>query len=668
MATDTEIKKVITVDLGNTTTSLKEYKKHIDELRGSLLQLDETSEEYQKIAQEVTDEQNKLNEVMKVGKTQTDAAEGSYNQLAQTMSELKKQWKATADEAERDELGKQILDINNQLKELDASTGNYQRNVGDYANAFEKAFDKCLDGITSIDGPLGQIGGTVKNLIPVIKSINSTATAGLSGIKKGIAATGIGLFVVAVGELAAHWKDIVGFLGKAVGLQTDYTKEVELAKNQMDGYLSSLKEANKELNTELQILGLQGKSRSELLQIEIDGLKAQSKEAEKQHQYWANLATNTRNKQLKEQYQANEQAALQEYNRLVIEYQTKEKLQKAYAEKEAQSYIDSALEEEAAREKAKQDQLKKAEEVIAKYKKIREKNKGTIPVLSPISTPEELKESFDRHKSEVEKQINDLKTFYDSMEIDFDLFGDEMNEQEKLDAQFNLEKGFLEMRIGLNEELLADENITAKEREALLLEQDSLRKELMLKEKKYNAESLKNKKLTEEEKKRCTIDAAMAGLNAIGAALDAAADMEEEGSQKQKDLQIAAATVNTLAGAVGAFLQGMASYPMPYGAIIGAIGAAAATAAGVAQIAKMKSSSKNSSAAGASIAAPSMPELSATEVNPLLDETADLNRLEESGLTGDSGKEQQNMRVYVVDQDIRDANHRAQVVEDNATF
>lgn len=667
MAESNEIKKVITVDLGNTTTSLKEYKKHIDELRGSLLQLDETSEEYNAIAQEIADEQNKLNEVMKVGKTTTDAAEGSYNQLVQTMSELKKQWRATSDEAERTELGKQILDINTQLKELDASTGNYQRNVGDYANAFEQAFGKCLDGVKKIDGPIGQLGGTVKNLIPVIKAINSTAITGLSGIKKGIAATGIGLLVVAVGELAAHWKDIVGFLGKAVGLQTDYTKEVELAKNQMDGYLSSLKEANRELNTELQILGLQGKSRSELLQIEIDGLKVQSKEAEKQHQYWANLANNTRSKQLKEQYQANEQAALQEYNRLVIEYQNKEKLRKAYEEKEIQSYIDDAKEEEAARERAKQDAIDKANEIIAEYKKIREKNKGTIPVLSPIPTPTELRDSFEHHKSEVEKQITKLKNFYESQEIDFDLFSDSMTEQEKLDAQYEIERSFLEMRIALNQELLDDELITAKERERLMEETDQLRAELLLKEKKYNADSVKNKRLTEQQKKQYTIDAAMAGLSAIGAALDAAADMEEEGSKKQKDMQIAAATVNTLAGAVGAFLQGMATYPMPYGAIIGAIGAAAATAAGVAQIAKIKSSSK-SSGASSSIAAPSMPELNMTEVNPLLDETADINRLETSGLEGDSEKNQEPIKCYVVESDITETQNRVSVVESNATF
>lgn len=203
-----EIKKTITVDVGGAVTSLKEYKQHIDDLRGALLQLDESSEEYQQIAQEIANEQNKLNSVMKVGKSTVDAAEGSYNALTKTMSELKKQWRATTDEAERTEIGRKILDINNQLKELDASTGNFQRSVGDYSNAFEKAFDKCLDGIKTIDGPVGELGGRLKNLLPVIKAINTTATSGLKGIKAGIASTGIGLLVVAVGELAAHWDEV----------------------------------------------------------------------------------------------------------------------------------------------------------------------------------------------------------------------------------------------------------------------------------------------------------------------------------------------------------------------------------------------------------------------------------------------------------------------------
>ena len=163
-----EIKKIIEIDTGDSITSLKEYKKHIDDLRGSLLALDKTSEEYAKVSDEIRQEQTKLNEVMKVGKDYSDAADGSYNKLVQTMSELKKQWRATSDEAERAQLGSQILDINNQLKELDASTGNFQRNVGDYSNAFQEAFKASLDGIQSLDGPLGDVAGQTKKLLPMV--------------------------------------------------------------------------------------------------------------------------------------------------------------------------------------------------------------------------------------------------------------------------------------------------------------------------------------------------------------------------------------------------------------------------------------------------------------------------------------------------------------------
>ena len=122
--------------------TLKEYRKQINDLRSELLNLQKGSAEYAKVADDIRQRQSKLNEVMSVGKGNADALEGSYNALVNQMSELRKQWKATNDEAERDAIGKQILSINNQLKGMDASIGNYQRNVGDYANAFVSAFDQ----------------------------------------------------------------------------------------------------------------------------------------------------------------------------------------------------------------------------------------------------------------------------------------------------------------------------------------------------------------------------------------------------------------------------------------------------------------------------------------------------------------------------------------------
>jgi hypothetical protein len=125
------------------------------------------------------------------------------------------------------------------------------------------------------------------------------------------------------------------------------------------------------------------------------------------------------------------------------------------------------------------------------------------------------------------------------------------------------------------------------------------------------------------------------------------------------------ATVSTLVGAIDAY-KSMSGIPY-VGPILGAAAAAAVTATGIATIAKIKSTTKESSGS-ASVAAPQVTMPSMTEVSPLLDEQADLNRLETSGVQGESSNATTNMRVYVVDQDIRDANHRAEVVEDNATF
>ena len=85
-----EVKTVLTVDVGSGITSIKEYKKHIEDLRGSLLALDSSSEEYKEIAKEIKAEQEKLNEVMRVGKNATDVASDSYYALNEELVNARK--------------------------------------------------------------------------------------------------------------------------------------------------------------------------------------------------------------------------------------------------------------------------------------------------------------------------------------------------------------------------------------------------------------------------------------------------------------------------------------------------------------------------------------------------------------------------------------------------
>lgn len=121
----------------NGVNSVKDLKQHISDLRDTLVTLDKGSDDYKATVQELVDAQVKLKEVMNAGKNEVQAAEGSYNALSQRMSALKQVWRETTDEATRNEIGQQIAEINAQLKGMDASIGNFQRNVGNYKSALD---------------------------------------------------------------------------------------------------------------------------------------------------------------------------------------------------------------------------------------------------------------------------------------------------------------------------------------------------------------------------------------------------------------------------------------------------------------------------------------------------------------------------------------------------
>ena len=183
-----EIKKVISIDATQAVSSLEnikssseessqsfqtlgEAKKYIDKLRASLIDLDKNSKEYKDRCEEIATLQYKYSAAVKAGSDTIKSAEGSYNALAKQMAELKKQFKATSDEAERESLAKQIVGINDQLKEMDSSIGNYQRNVGNYETAFTTGLTKITDQIKALNNPLETAKQGVSNLNTAFKAI-----------------------------------------------------------------------------------------------------------------------------------------------------------------------------------------------------------------------------------------------------------------------------------------------------------------------------------------------------------------------------------------------------------------------------------------------------------------------------------------------------------------
>ena len=154
---------------------------------------------------------------------------------------------------------------------------------------------------------------------------------------------------------------------------------------------------------------------------------------------------------------------------------------------------------------------------------------------------------------------------------------------------------------------------------------------------------------------------ASAWKNTVKAQVDAGKLTEEEAEEqfeRIKQMEIAAAVVNTIAGAIGAFMQDKKAYPAPYGAIIGAIDAAATLAAGYAQIQQIKSTTIGSSGSGSS-------SITVANATPLLDEAQDVNQLTSLNVNGDSGT---NQRVYILQSDIVETTNQNKVRVEQSTF
>ena len=117
-----------------TVKSLKEY---IGQLKDALVNLNPETEKYKDTMEQLISAEMRLTTAMRAGKNEITAAQGSYNSLVNEMSALKKVWREVTDETERSKIAQRINEINSELKRMDATLGNHQRNVGNYTSALQ---------------------------------------------------------------------------------------------------------------------------------------------------------------------------------------------------------------------------------------------------------------------------------------------------------------------------------------------------------------------------------------------------------------------------------------------------------------------------------------------------------------------------------------------------
>ena len=224
------------------------------------------------------------------------------------------------------------------------------------------------------------------------------------------------------------------------------------------------------------------------------------------------------------------------------------------------------------------------------------------------------------------------------MEIDWDKVNSSMDK--KIAAEKAAKDAFAKEQKELNDMVEADWAATNAEIDAYFAE--------------IQEKELESKKRS-EEMAQARIDSMFAVADATSSVLGSLASMyesDEENAEKNankiKALRIAEATINTISGAIGAYMSAVRSLPEPFGVIVGAAQAASVTAAGIAQIAQMRKtkvgSSGASSAPSAIVSAP-MVETSVPSVRSVTSATEE-ERLNQMA---------KDQRVYIVSSDIESA-------------
>lgn len=138
---------------------------------------------------------------------------------------------------------------------------------------------------------------------------------------------------------------------------------------------------------------------------------------------------------------------------------------------------------------------------------------------------------------------------------------------------------------------------------------------------------------------------------------------QEKAAERTKGIRIAAATIDTISGAVAAFMSAMEAFPAPYNLVAGALSAATVTATGVAQIAKIRSTNtKGGSTSGVSS---SPAQVSAPAVIQQVPVTRSLtSQTEEDRLD----KMASDQRVVLVYSDVEKADKYVEVVNEETAF
>lgn len=584
-----------------------------------VLQVD--TSQAQKSIQQLEDELKDVNNQLKQAEIGSDA----FNQLQKKAASLKGE----------------LDDLNNKTQRMSKGIVGYAENIGKIGAGISGSFGAALgalrlfgvesesvtksieqlQSVMAITQGLSQMKDAVEGFKKLGASIN-IATGSMTGFKAALVSTGIGALVVAVGLLAANWDKVSKALGFATKSQKELNKELLETNKLKEEYL------DKYLDRELRLLKAQGATQDELYDKEIEGIKKRQEANRKEQQQYIEKIN------LGKQLTEDEQKRLDELRDSWNTYQDELSIilaeQTTYHNKQQEAQTAKEQEELEKRLQQQRDYLVELADLERQRREILE---GT---LAPTENKPEYEQSSATGFFEEEDTDAEADRYAQLANQYFDY----------LDAKKEADLTYLEsLEVSKQAEI---DFITQLEEQGIIGHQRAL-------DLKCKADKEYAKKSTQYQ-----IQAATTVASGVASILDSIASMQDEndkeGFERSKNLQVASATINMLAGITAALSGLFTTKSGPWDIALATIQAATIAASGIANIVKIKNTKfDGNNSTSASISTPSASAIGATIMQP----TQYTQAVQGAQLEDKIG----DTKVYVTETDISNTMKKVSVQE-----
>ena len=767
-----ETMTILRVDTGEAVRSVRDLRDNIAALKKEINEKRELgigTSEYQTKLAELIKNQTALRNAMNGTKASLEDVEnaakglgGSYNALVTQMANLRREQRNidySTEQGKKDyaELAVKISAVNDQLKEMDALNGNYQRNVGNYRsalNGLNLAMAQVVRELPSLAMSPNMFFMAISNNLPIlgdqIANLREQNRLSMEQGRKGVSVIG------SLVKSLFSWNSVLVLVITALTLFGDeltaWVKSLFKGEEAAHDFAGAVDDINRALDTG--DLGKQIADFERLARAYAEvGDSAEAKRAfieeyrdeidktgiavnnvnDADNLFITNSAAYIAALKARAQAQAGMTLASEQYGK-AVEQQVKdeEKLAAAqarleelqakpedYFEVQATSTLGYAVrfsrDELVARQEATiarirqntQDYIDAGDAYIAEANRRAEKAAGLLSGagldelsgdggggtelkevrMRPVKLKLDIEPDIDLPdaddiQKELDGYMETLRSTYRKLAQDelADLdketemstrkaaLGAEYDWQEQ-DSAFAIEQKSYAKRIELLKGFM-EEAARAGDWEAYLEYQQEMydaQDEMALRSAEYRTEVEKRQAKLREQAAWQSVDAASAILGSLADIYEENSEGNEEAARQAKNLRIASAVIDTISGAVNAYMGAIKAYSeIPgLGPVMGAIQAATVVAAGMAEVEKIRNTdvdkdsapSASSSGMSAAVSAPVLPEeMPQTRILTSAEDEDRLNRMA------------YDQRVYVVYSDIEQAGRRVQVRDSEATF